>query len=54
MDARRWLTDSKLEPSRSGPGSFPGGEATDLFTFQFFEGSNEEIMGSQQMEEVLW
>ena len=34
-------------------GSFPrkGGY---VFAFQFFEGSNEETMGGQQKEKVLW
>ena len=48
------LTDSKPEPRRGGEDRYPGGEAMDLFTFKFFEDSNEEIMGSQQKEEVLW
>ena len=32
---------------------FPGGELTNLL-FNFFEDSNEEIMGREQKEEVLW
>ena len=35
------------------PESFPGRGGSD-FTFHFFEGSNEEIMGKEQKEEVLW
>ena len=46
------LMDSKPEPRRGSRGLFPGREGCE-FTFQFFEGSNEEIMGSQQKEEVL-
>ena len=30
-----------------------GGEDTDYF-FNFFEVSNEEIMGKEQKEDVLW
>ena len=36
----------------SKPGSLPGREGYD-FTFQFFEDSNEEIMGYEQKEEIL-
>ena len=32
---------------------FPGGEVMNLL-FNFFEVSNEEILGRQQKEEVLW
>ena len=32
---------------------FPGGKNTNLL-FNFFEDSNEEIMGREQKEEVLW
>ena len=32
---------------------FPGGEVTNL-PFNFFEVSNEEMMGREQKEEVLW
>ena len=36
------------------PESFPGRGGSD-FTFHFFfEVSNEEIMGKEQKEEVLW
>ena len=34
-------------------GSFPGLGEYDLL-FNFFDGSNEEIMGKEQKEEVLW
>ena len=34
-------------------GSFPGLGEHDLL-FNFFDGSNEEIMGKEQKEEVLW
>ena len=46
--------DSKSEfRCGSCPGSFPrmGGYE---FTSNFFEGSNEKIMGRQQKEEVVW
>ena len=42
----------ELEFRSSKPGSLPGGGGYD-FTFQFFEDSNEEIMGYEQKEEVL-
>ena len=32
---------------------FPGGEVTNLL-FNFFKDSNEEIMGKEQKEEVVW
>ena len=32
---------------------FPGGEVMNLLS-NFFEGSNEKIMGRQQKEEVVW
>ena len=46
------LIDSKPEPRRGSRGLFPGMEGYE-FAIQFFEGFNEEIMGSQQKEEVL-
>ena len=33
---------------------FSGREVTDLLFNFFFEDSNEEIMGCEQREEVLW
>ena len=48
------LTDNKSESGVVVRDRFPRGEAMDLFTFHFFEGSNKEIMVSQQKEEVLW
>ena len=46
----RWIAS---QSRCCGPGSFPGGEVMNLL-FKFFEGSNEEILGRQQKEEVLW
>ena len=46
------LMISKTKIKYSKPGSFPGGEVTNL-PFNFFEDSNKEIMGGEQKEEVL-
>ena len=45
------VKDSALSSNDSG--LFPGRERYEL-RFQFFKSSNEEIMGKEQKEEVLW
>ena len=45
------VRDSALGSNDSG--LFPGRERYEL-RFQFFKSSNEEIMGKEQKEEVLW
>ena len=49
------LMDNKSEYRFGGLGSFPrrGGLVVNRL-FNFFEGSNEEILRWQQKEEVLW
>ena len=42
-----------LKSSSVNQDRFPGGEITNLL-FNFFEDSNEEIMGREEKEEVLW
>ena len=45
--------DSKPDFRPGDPGSFLG-RGGYVFPLQFFDGSNEETMGRQQKEEVLW
>ena len=49
------LMDNKSEYRCGSLGSFPrtGGLVVNVL-FNFFEGSNEEILRRQQKEEVLW
>ena len=47
------LMESKSEYRCSSLESFLGGKVMNML-FSFFESSDEEILGRQQKEEVLW
>ena len=53
QDLHQWPNGQQVRVGVAVRNCFPGGEVMNLL-FKFFEGSDEEILGKQQKEEVLW
>ena len=51
QNVHQWPNGQQVRVDVAVQDRFPGGEVMNLL-FKFFEGSNEELMGRQQKEEV--